>query len=99
MIPSKITKLAHKVKDELGSDSFSSLIYSKFGDVQKLRRKLFLVFRVSDKFIVGIDILSISQLSCRRQNPNFTLIDNLEFIISKLREKITQTGLMNQLDS
>ena len=76
MIPSKITKFAHKVKNELGFDSISSLIYSKFGDVQKLRRKLFLVFRVSDKFIVGIDILSISQLPCRRKNPNFISIDN-----------------------
>ena len=33
---------------------------------------------MSDKFIVGIDILSISQLPCRRQNPNFASIDNFD---------------------
>ena len=31
-----------------------------------------------DKFIVGIDILSISQLPCRQQNPNFSSIDNFD---------------------
>ena len=35
IIPSKMTKFAHKVKTELGFDSISSLIYPNFSDDEK----------------------------------------------------------------
>ena len=41
IIPSKITKFAHKVKTELGFDSISSLIYLNFSDGEKFENSYF----------------------------------------------------------
>ena len=41
IIPSKMTKFAHKVKTELGFDSISSLIYLNFSDGEKFENSYF----------------------------------------------------------